>query len=84
MLNKIMFDDQACTSLCLCICIIIGMVLAEQVKQWIAKMKMEAKAFYTGNSYLLAGVLLQKREAARKLDPEDLTDPLLAILTALH
>lgn len=56
-----------------------------QVKQWIVKMKEEAKAFYTGNCYLLAGALLQKYNSPmQEQSDEDLTDQLLSVLTSLH
>ena len=32
-----------------------------QVRKWIAQMKDEGKAYYRGNTYLLAGVRLQKQ-----------------------
>ena len=35
-----------------------------QVRNWISRMKEEGKAFYRGNTYLLAGVRLQKQVRA--------------------
>ena len=55
---------------------------ALQVKDWIARMKDEGKAFYSGNFYLLAGVLLQK-VSERQPAAADMTDGLLALMTAL-
>ena len=46
-------------------------------------MKRENKAFFTPKTYLLAGVLLVKAQAAAKCQ-DDLTDELLSIMTALH
>ena len=50
---------------------------------WITRMKRESKAFFTSKTYLLAGVLLVKAQAAVKRQ-DDLTDELLSIMTALH
>ncbi len=54
-----------------------------QIMDWITRMKRENKAFFTPKTYLLAGVLLVKAQAAAKCQ-DDLTDELLSIMTALH
>ncbi|CAL5227023.1 g9917 [Coccomyxa viridis] len=54
-----------------------------KVMDWITRMKRESKAFFTSKTYLLAGVLLVKAQAAVKRQ-DDLTDELLSIMTALH
>ena len=53
-----------------------------QVRDWIAQMKQEGLAFFTGNFYLLAGVLLQKKRSDQPADA-DMTDGLLSLMTAL-
>jgi hypothetical protein len=53
-----------------------------QVKDWIAQMKREGRAFYTSSFYLLAGVLLQKRTDTQPA-ATDMTDGLLSLMTAL-
>ena len=55
---------------------------ALQVKDWIAQMKRNGQAYYSGNFYLLAGVLLQK-VSERQPAAADMTDGLLALMTAL-
>ena len=50
---------------------------------WITRMKKENRAFFTSKTYLLAGVLLVKAQAAAQ-HQDDLTDELLSIMTALH
>ena len=51
-----------------------------QVREWIAKMKLERKAFFTSRTYLLAGVLLEKNVNTQK----DLMGELLAVMTSLQ
>lgn len=50
---------------------------------WITMMKREKRAFFTSKTYLLAGVLLVKSQAATQ-HQEDLTDELVSIMTAIH
>ena len=54
-----------------------------QVMRWITKMKDERKAFFSPRTYLLAGVLLVKPSTGLR-PQKDLTDEVLAVMTALH
>ena len=54
-----------------------------QVMRWITKMKDERKAFFSPRTYLLAGVLLVKSSTGLR-QQNDLTDEILAVITALH
>jgi methylase of polypeptide subunit release factors len=50
-----------------------------KVKNWIAKLRQQNKAFYSANTYFLAGVLFEKKEKSSV----DLSFELLKVMTAL-
>jgi methylase of polypeptide subunit release factors len=50
-----------------------------KVKNWIAKLRQQNKAFYSANTYFLAGVLFEKKEKSSI----DLSFELLKVMTAL-
>lgn len=60
-----------------------SLALNMQVMDWLTRMKRGDKAFFTSKTYLLAGVLLVKTQAAAQRQ-DDLTDELLSIMTSLH